>query len=350
MIIYRFITYGVGCALVMGGHVGPFSPVASVVGNGPAQEPPHAVVSFKKLSYQSLDTVKVEVSYECISGSVRFLTVSFEQDLGGGKEAVGDTTTKQVTCDGVAQDASLEITKNGDSADFDKSVGGEVAIVLMNEDEPTAEGKFAVPAGPSPKSLGSTNESLRWKDRLIPYSFDPAFNEQKKEMALAAMDEWKQKTPIRFIERTAANAEEHPDYVQFKGNDSGCYAYMGRIGGNQSINIGDGCSLGNTIHEIGHAAGLLHEQQRPDRDEYIKIEWENVDDEYKSQFEIENNDMGTFGTPYDFGSIMQYPLSAFSKNGADTMVPISEIPAGVEIGQREGLSSGDISAIQAMYP
>ena len=48
---------------------------------------------------------------------------------------------------------------------------------------------------------------------------------------------------------------------------------------------------------------------------------------------------------YDYGSIMHYHRTAFTKNGQDTITP----PAGVTIGQRNGLSTGDIQAVVYMY-
>jgi hypothetical protein len=43
---------------------------------------------------------------------------------------------------------------------------------------------------------------------------------------------------------------------------------------------------------------------------------------------------------------MHYPTGAFSKNGEPTIVPTAK---GVQIGQREGLSEGDIAAVAKMY-
>ncbi len=99
------------------------------------------------------------------------------------------------------------------------------------------------------------------------------------------------------------------------------------------------------MHEIGHLIGLWHEQSRSDYADHIEIKWENIDESDHDQFEqpIQNaRDVGE----YDYTSIMHYPEHAFSNNGCVTIVTKNGEP----IGQRNGLSSGDINACRHIYP
>lgn len=71
--------------------------------------------------------------------------------------------------------------------------------------------------------------------------------------------------------------DEHEDYVYIDKQD-GCYSYVGRQGGKQLFSLGEGCIVPKVIkHETLHALGSQHEQQRPDRDQYIRILYENVE-------------------------------------------------------------------------
>jgi hypothetical protein len=188
------------------------------------------------------------------------------------------------------------------------------------------------------RGIGIVGEEFRWRDGVIPYVVAAAGLRPRVEGAIA---HWRANTPIRLVERVEG---QHPDYVSFEERD-GCWSRVGRQGGVQVISLGAGCGLGSAIHEIGHTLGLWHEQSRSDRDEFITVVWDNIDTRFEHNFDKHTQDAEDLGG-YDYGSIMHYPEKAFSVNGKPTIVAKS----GQSIGQRSGLSPGDIAAIKMMYP
>ena len=192
------------------------------------------------------------------------------------------------------------------------------------------------------KGVAISGAQYRWPNALMPYEIDP--NLPNKSRVTDAIAHWTNNTNLRFIERTASNAAQYPNYVRFRPA-SGCSSSVGMRGGRQHINLASGCSTGNTIHEIGHAWGLWHEQSREDRDKHVQIHWENIESGKEHNFNQHISDGDDYG-PYDYGSLMHYPSWAFSKNGQDT---ITTIPPGIAIGQRNGLSAGDINTVHSIY-
>ena len=59
--------------------------------------------------------------------------------------------------------------------------------------------------------------------------------------------------------------------------DTGCFSFPGRVTGEQTLSLGEGCFSQDTIiHEFIHAIGFYHEHNRPDRNYYIDVQWDNI--------------------------------------------------------------------------
>ena len=100
------------------------------------------------------------------------------------------------------------------------------------------------------------------------------------------------------------------NYVSIENDPSiHCHSFWGFEGhGKHKINLlpdwgGEGYCTSRyvVVHEFLHGFGLWHEQQRPDRDDYIWLDENNMDSDHCE----------TYNVPYDHKSIMHYGASSW---------------------------------------
>jgi hypothetical protein len=140
------------------------------------------------------------------------------------------------------------------------------------------------------------------------------------------------------------------DYVNFNFNSSDfsgeCEATVGRAGGEQQVGGSGACTVATILHEMGHTVGLWHEQSRPDGNTYVSVNYSNLIKGSIGNFNQIYDNAQTFGTYFDYASIMEYPAFSFSRNGGPA---IESIPAGIPLSNNNGYSPADIDGIERLY-
>ncbi|KAG9260968.1 low choriolytic enzyme [Astyanax mexicanus] len=175
----------------------------------------------------------------------------------------------------------------------------------------------------------------------VPYVISNQFSSRERRVIEDAMKSFQSSTCVRFVPR-----QREQDYILIRSLD-GCFSFVGRRGGGQIVSLNrNGCVFFGVVqHELLHALGFNHEQTRSDRDQHVRILFQNVIRGQEHNFQkIRTLNLDT---PYDYNSIMHYGRFAFSRNREPTIIPIPNSNA--VIGRATEMSRVDIQRINRLY-
>ncbi|QQP50135.1 Metalloendopeptidase [Caligus rogercresseyi] len=203
-----------------------------------------------------------------------------------------------------------------------------------------------------------------WPKNEIPYVLGSGYSVNDRAVILSAMRHIEQRVCIKFVVRSTQK-----NYVLIKNDESGCFATLGYHNrrGQHTLNLqrtdarGRTCMImGIAAHEMLHVLGFAHEQTRADRDQYVQINWSNIRRSSISNY--------FRSTEFVTQSLLKNPLTIVylvlkqkhlecpttldqlcTTAWINTMSVRAEVPIGIKIGNRDGMTHLDAQKAQAKY-
>jgi Astacin (Peptidase family M12A)/Ricin-type beta-trefoil lectin domain-like len=202
---------------------------------------------------------------------------------------------------------------------------------------------------PRALSFATDDNDYKWPNAKIPVVIDESiFTNNLQDIVFDALDLMNSQISLKIVPRTTER-----DYITIRYYVPTITGEVGRSpigkqGGEQFLSVTNGIAIGNILHEMFHAAGINHEQNREDRDDFVNILWDNIPSNAENNFEEE--DGISFG-PYDFCSIMHYGSMTLGagRTTIECVTDGNKVNCPSCMGQRTGYSAQDISGINQFY-
>lgn len=192
---------------------------------------------------------------------------------------------------------------------------------LDDSDGSTAPDVTSAPPRNAQAALSHLNP---WPGGRIPFVIESSVPQVVRDRIATAIADWNSLTIVRLVPHQSG-AIEH--FVRFTGPTSAMDPGEGNSaigflpGTTQRIRLGNEVSVSTIRHEIGHTVGLFHEQSRTDRDNFIRINWANIEVDKIGNFltYVASGAVGLDFGSYDLTSIMHY--NSFNGFAVDPAIP-----------------------------
>jgi len=204
----------------------------------------------------------------------------------------------------------------------------------QDQEEPTFECTFddnLLSADGSHFGTVDPSDAFKWKNGRIPYFWKGRVTSNDKRVFYRAMKQIEERTCLRFEENRREPREHH---LEISVGSTSCTARgfsagvavqsFRKVTLQSSYQLADSprCNWqGGILHELMHVLGIMHTQKRKDRDQHIRINWNNVARGAGARYQYSTCEgCNNYGVGYDCASIMHYGTSTFGNGRGPTMV------------------------------
>jgi len=218
------------------------------------------------------------------------------------------------------------VTSHGEELQVQQSISGHRYVHLGDIYVPVEQIETPVPI--TPDALFALVS--QWPGGVVYLAFDASVSTDQQTTFLQTVQQWSDASAVQFGQYTPSNPYSSNYILVESGGSNGGGSQIGYEGVPAqplTLNRWDSVAI---LHEMGHALGMYHEQQRKDRDTYITLNdvsnlQGNCPSVWDANYGIKS---GSLVTAYDFASVMHYPDNGGLACGAvnDTVYLSAKLP------------------------